>query len=156
MDIVIILTDTIWQKPLTIILIHYPSVHESMAVAILMKTATNALIYKKLLKLSQRSLIQIRQQKNAQMDIINLLLNDVQKIDDVTFGLIFCIIVPIQTLITGYLLWTYLGFASIAGMILLFLLIPVQAMVNKFANNYRFVLYCFFSYLWFFKNFYKQ
>jgi ATP-binding cassette, subfamily C (CFTR/MRP), member 4 len=115
-----------------IILIDYPSVQESMAVSIQMKTVTCALIYQKSLRLSQSALGQTQVGQ-----IINLLSNDVKRIDAAAFYLVFLIIVPIQTLITVYILWIYLGFASLAGMAILVLLIPVQAKISQYAANFR-------------------
>ena len=116
---------------------HHPTMQHVMRLGMRLRTASCALMYQKALKLSSASVGQ-----TAVGQIVNIMSNDVNRFDEFTIFGSYLIVAPIQTAIIVYIVWTYLGVACFAGIALLVLFIPFQALMGKlFAKvRYAFIL----------------
>jgi ATP-binding cassette subfamily C (CFTR/MRP) protein 4 len=63
--------------------------------------------------------------------IINLLSNDVQKLDMLFDRLTYILIGPLHLIVVGFFAWQSMGASSMAGLALLLLGIPIQGAVNQ-------------------------
>ncbi|XP_048586332.1 ATP-binding cassette sub-family C member 4 isoform X2 [Nematostella vectensis] len=90
------------------------------------------LIYSKILKLSPSSFSKI-----PNLNIANLVSSDVAKVDTAFFYLHYLILGPIEAIIVTVLLWQEIGVSCLAGMGLLFLLVPMQIGMSNFIMNLR-------------------
>ncbi|XP_062036339.1 multidrug resistance-associated protein 1-like [Lepus europaeus] len=88
------------------------------------KTAVIGLIYKKALLLSN-----VSRKQNSTGEIINLMSADAQQLMDLTANLNLLWSAPFQILMAISLLWQELGPAVLAGMAVLVLVIPINALV---------------------------
>uniref|UniRef100_A0A8C1QRG0 Multidrug resistance-associated protein 4 n=1 Tax=Cyprinus carpio TaxID=7962 RepID=A0A8C1QRG0_CYPCA len=69
--------------------------------------------------------------------IVNLLSNDVNKFDEVTIFLHFLWVAPLQAAAVIGLLWQEIGASCLAGMAVLFFLMPLQTIFGKLFSKYR-------------------
>ncbi|VTJ83520.1 Hypothetical predicted protein [Marmota monax] len=88
------------------------------------KTAVTGLIYKKALHLSN-----VSHKKFSTGEIINLMSSDAQQLMDLTANLSVLWSAPFQILMAVFLLWQELGPAVLAGVAVLFLVLPINAFV---------------------------
>nr|XP_040143134.1 multidrug resistance-associated protein 1-like [Ictidomys tridecemlineatus] len=88
------------------------------------KTAVTGLIYKKALHLSN-----VSHKKFSTGEIINLMSADAQQLMDLTANLSVLWSAPFQILMAVFLLWQELGPAVLAGVAVLFLVLPINAFV---------------------------
>lgn len=77
-----------------------------------------SLIYRKALKLSQTAL--------RETVVINLLSNDVNRFDLVSFLVHSMWSAPIMTVIIGYFLWLQARWAGMIGIAVVFFIVPIQ------------------------------
>ncbi|XP_018322246.1 multidrug resistance-associated protein 4 [Agrilus planipennis] len=97
------------------------------------RIACCSLVYRKLLKLSKKSL-----NDTAAGQVVNLLSNDVNRFDLVVIFLHFVWIMPLQAVILSYLIWMEVGPSALAGVLAMILLtIPVQGYLGKLASTLR-------------------
>ncbi|XP_046853156.1 ATP-binding cassette sub-family C member 4-like isoform X2 [Xenia sp. Carnegie-2017] len=92
-----------------------------------LRVAAAALIYRKALRMSHSSLGETTTGK-----IVNLITNDVQKLDQVAFFLLYLFVAPFLIGAISYLCWMEMGISFLPGLILLLLLIPFQAWIGRF------------------------
>ncbi|KAF5294187.1 hypothetical protein FQR65_LT10898 [Abscondita terminalis] len=90
------------------------------------RVACCSLIYRKSLKLSQKSLAQ-----TTIGQIVNLLSNDVSKFDQHFIVCHYAIVTPIHAILGTYLLYTIIGAAAFAGIGFLILFVPLQLFLGK-------------------------
>lgn len=96
------------------------------------KTAISIMIYKKVVKLSKSSF-----EKTSIGQILNMLTNDLNRIDDCGYVAWYLVVAPVQAVIVMFLLWGYLGWAAVAGLATLFLFIPFQAAMGRLFSRFR-------------------
>ncbi|KAG8518496.1 Multidrug resistance-associated protein 1, partial [Galemys pyrenaicus] len=89
-----------------------------------LKTAVTGLVYKKALLLSN-----VSRKKFSTGEIINLMSADAQQLMDLTANLNLLWSAPFQILMAILLLWQELGLAVLAGVAVLLLVIPINALV---------------------------
>lgn len=83
-------------------------------------------LYFQILKLSRKSL-----ELTAEGQLVNLLSNDCQRFDMVTFYLPYLCLMPFQILIVGYLVWLHVGISCLAGIVsMIVLTVPLQGGLN--------------------------
>ncbi|RZB39027.1 multidrug resistance-associated protein [Asbolus verrucosus] len=88
------------QSFLTVIFIHHIEFGQT-AIGMRIRIAVSSLIYRKMLKLSNKSL-----GETAAGQVVNLLSNDVNRFDIVTIALHYFWITPFLVLLVTYLIWT--------------------------------------------------
>lgn len=69
--------------------------------------------------------------------VVNLLSNDVNRFDWVTVFLNSMWTAPLLTLIVGALLWIEIGVAGMIGIIIVFIVVPIQSYTGKLSSKYR-------------------
>ncbi|XP_056645129.1 ATP-binding cassette subfamily C member 4-like [Diorhabda sublineata] len=99
------------------------------------RIAVCSLVYRKLLKLSHKSL-----GKTAAGQLVNLLSNDVKRFDLVSPYLHFIWISPINAIVALYVMYHYVGFiAALAGMTFITIeSIPLQIIISNWQGKLRF------------------
>lgn len=100
----------------------HPSMMGLMHIAMKLRVSCSALIYRKTLRLSRKSLAQ-----TTVGQLVNLLSNDVSKFDQ---GFLLCHFVwvgPIQTAVGTYMLYRTIGVSAFFGMAFLLSFIPLQS-----------------------------
>ncbi|XP_031639826.1 multidrug resistance-associated protein 4-like, partial [Contarinia nasturtii] len=113
-----------------IALLHY--LYRGMCCSMKLRVALSSIIYRKTLRLSQRSLSNI-----APAKLVNLLSNDVQRCN--TVSLLHPLwISPLVSIIAAYILWTEIQWASLIGMAIIFLFVPIQSYAGKLLTKVRF------------------
>lgn len=90
------------------------------------RTACCTLMYRKALRLSRASVGETHVGQ-----LINLMSNDVARIDEFSVNSIFLFIAPLQSVLIIAIVWQYLGVACLAGVACLVLYIPVQAVMGR-------------------------
>lgn len=80
------------------------------------------LIYKKSLRLSQTALLD-----TAPGKMVNLLSNDVSRFDIVSVVINSIWSAPLSTFVAGILLWREAKWAGILGMVIVFIVVPLQS-----------------------------
>jgi ATP-binding cassette, subfamily C (CFTR/MRP), member 4 len=85
------------------------------------RVAVCSLIYRKALKLSRTAL-----GDTAPGKVVNLLSNDVSRFDMVSIFLHSMWSAPLLTIIVAYLLWREAGIPGLVGMIVIFVVTPLQ------------------------------
>ncbi|KAG1677893.1 Multidrug resistance-associated protein 4 [Nymphon striatum] len=104
----------------------HPNFYISMKVALKIKVALGALIYRKVLKLSHESL-----NKTSVGQIINILSNDLQKFDLAIMYIHYVWIAPLQLLIVGWILWIKVGKIGIIGLSVFVVYVPLQSYIGR-------------------------
>ncbi|XP_018564796.1 multidrug resistance-associated protein 4-like [Anoplophora glabripennis] len=97
------------------------------------KVACSSLLYRKILKLSLTSLSQ-----TASGEIVNLLSNDMQRIDTaaVFFHYIYC--APLQVILVGYVMYQMVGISCFPGMLFIVIeALPIQGYLSKVQGKLR-------------------
>lgn len=89
-----------------------------------MKNLSRKLFFSKIqaLRLSQTAL-----GETAPGKVVNLLSNDVNRFDWVTMFLNSMWTAPLLTLIVGILLWIEIGVAGMIGIVIVFIVVPIQS-----------------------------
>jgi ATP-binding cassette, subfamily C (CFTR/MRP), member 4 len=99
------------------------------------RVAVCSLIYRKALRLSRTAL-----GDTAPGKVVNLLSNDVSRFDMVSIFLHSMWSAPVLTLIVAYLLWREAGIPGLVGMIVIFIVTPLQCKTlstskSRFSND---------------------
>lgn len=69
--------------------------------------------------------------------VVNLLSNDVNRFDWVSMFINSMWTAPLLTLIVGALLWTEVGWAGIIGIVIVFIVVPIQSYTGKLSSKFR-------------------
>lgn len=101
-------------------------------IALNCRTSMTVLVYKKILRLSKSSF-----EKTSVGQILNILANDLNRFDELGHVMIYIVIAPLQSIIVMYIMWQYLGIASMGGLVILFLFIPFQGLMGRLFNLFR-------------------
>ena len=96
------------------------------------RAALTVLIYKKILKLSKNSF-----EKTSVGQILNIMANDLNRIDEINYQAPYYIAAPLQTIVVIYVMWSYLGIACLGGLSILFLFLPFQGFMGRWFNKFR-------------------
>ncbi|ESO91182.1 hypothetical protein LOTGIDRAFT_153611 [Lottia gigantea] len=106
--------------------------HMAMTLGMRVKAALMAVIYQKALKLNNEA-----QSKFTVGEIVNLMAVDCQRIQDAACYTFYVWSIPFQVAIAVYLLWSTMGPSSLAGLVVLILLVPVNAIVATKQFKYQ-------------------
>ena len=98
----------------------------------MMRVSCSGLIYKKALTLSNAAMMQ-----TTTGQIVNLLSNDVQRLDFLAFFMHFLVLGPLMSVVVLAILWTELGPISLAGFAFMMLLVPLQYLLAKYFAKLR-------------------
>ncbi|XP_055636392.1 ATP-binding cassette sub-family C member 4-like [Toxorhynchites rutilus septentrionalis] len=96
------------------------------------RIAVCSTIYRKALRLSRTAL-----GDTAPGKVVNLLSNDVNRFDIVSVFLHSMWSAPLLTFIVGVLLYLEIGVAGLIGMIVIFIVTPIQAYTGKLTSRFR-------------------
>lgn len=117
---------------LSFLFVHHSDLRQRM-VGARMRIACCSLIYRKTLRLSKKSA-----GRTAAGYLVNLLSNDVSRLD---YGFIYAHyvwILPIQSCLVAYLIWRQVGWAALVGVVgLLLKTIPVQTGLSRWSSILR-------------------
>ncbi|XP_022909501.2 probable multidrug resistance-associated protein lethal(2)03659 [Onthophagus taurus] len=117
---------------LAVLLQHHTNFGQQ-SVGMRVRIAVSTLVYRKMLKLSKKSL-----GDTAAGKVVNLLANDVQRFDFVAIALHFFWISPFQVAIVTYFIQDQVGIACLAGIIsMLIFTIPLQVVMGKLTTKWR-------------------
>lgn len=106
--------------------VHHPYFLAVFSSGMRMRISCCALLYRKLLKLNLTSM-----GNTATGQVVNLMSNDVFRFD-LAIGLIpFLFFGPLEVLVVSILLWFYIGWSGICGMVVLLLVIPLMGGLAK-------------------------
>ncbi|XP_031637635.1 multidrug resistance-associated protein 4-like, partial [Contarinia nasturtii] len=94
------------------------------------RVAISSLLYRKTLRLAQKALTNTSPGKLA-----NLLSNDLQRFNRLLIHPLW--VAPVATIIATYILWTEIRWAAIFGIIVIFLLVPIQSYSGKLLAKFR-------------------
>ncbi|CAD7092877.1 unnamed protein product [Hermetia illucens] len=97
-----------------------------------LRIATMGMIYRKSLRLNKTALGDTTTGK-----IVNLITNDVGKMDFALIGFNALWVGPLETILIVYLIYREIGVSSIAGVIFLLLFIPIQGILGKKIAMFR-------------------
>ncbi|KAL1501387.1 hypothetical protein ABEB36_006715 [Hypothenemus hampei] len=96
------------------------------------RTAACALIYRKSLRLSKTAL-----GETASGKIVNLLSSDVSRFNVVSVLVHYMWVSPLVTVIVTYFIWSEVGWASMIGILAVFVVVPIQGYMGKLSAIYR-------------------
>lgn len=96
------------------------------------KIAICSVLYRKSLRLSRNALGDASPGK-----VVNLMSNDVNRFDIVAFLICYMWASPIVTIIVLTLLWYEVGWAGPIGMVVIFVVTPIQSFFGKLTSRYR-------------------
>ena len=96
------------------------------------KIAITVMIYQKIVKISKSEY-----EETDIGQILNILTNDLKRIENVGFQLSYLIIGPIMSMIVVYISYQYLRIACIGGLVILILFIPFQGFMGRLFNIFR-------------------
>nr|XP_039260100.1 multidrug resistance-associated protein 4-like isoform X1 [Styela clava] len=112
--------------------IHHQNFYITQRIGWLMRASTCALMYKKTLRLSQKSL-----NNTSTGKIVNLGATDVLRFDVLPSFLHYLWIAPLQCLIVGSIIWQELGIAVLSGMGFLILIMLLQIFSGRAFGKIR-------------------
>ncbi|RWS05738.1 multidrug resistance-associated protein 4-like protein, partial [Dinothrombium tinctorium] len=101
-------------------------------VALRVKSALSALVFQKILKLSKSA----TGQTNIGL-VLNLISNDLNKIDDVAWTLFFIIVAPFELVAVHVILWQYMGISCLAALAIIIVYSFTQWFLAKLLNKFR-------------------
>ncbi|CAO1401294.1 unnamed protein product [Diamesa serratosioi] len=104
----------------------------SFANGMKVRVAVCSLIYRKSLRLSSTAL-----GDTAPGKIVNLLSNDVSRFDVVSVFIHSLWLAPLLSIIIGYILWVEVGYAGLVGIIIVFIVTPIQSYTGKLSSKFR-------------------
>lgn len=96
------------------------------------RAAATGLLYKKVLRMSQSKLAKI-----TSGHVINLVSNDIQRLDLATQNLFASLRSPFDLVILGILLWVLIGWQAVAGLAFALILIPYEAEMTGWVAKLR-------------------
>ncbi|XP_075056002.1 ATP-binding cassette sub-family C member 4 isoform X1 [Mixophyes fleayi] len=117
---------------LLLAVLHHIYFYHVLRAGMKLRVAMCHMIYKKALRLSNTAM-----GKTTTGQIVNLLSNDVNKFDQVTIFLHFIWAGPLQAIAVTVLLWIEIGPSCLAGIAVLFILMPLQTCLGKFFTSLR-------------------
>ncbi|XP_034488877.1 multidrug resistance-associated protein 4-like [Drosophila innubila] len=97
-----------------------------------MRIACSSLIYRKTLRLSMKAAGQA-----PAGYLINLLSNDVNRLDNGFVFMHWIWILPIQAVLTAYIIWLHIGVPALIGVVGLLLTVPLQSALSKLTSVFR-------------------
>jgi ABC-type multidrug transport system fused ATPase/permease subunit len=68
-------------------------------------------------------------------EMTNLITTDTYRIENFTWYIVSLIAIPLQIILATYMLWSYLGVASLAGITSMVLFIPLNAYLTKLSRK---------------------
>nr|CAD7434431.1 unnamed protein product [Timema monikensis] len=105
----------------------------NQVVGMKIRVACCSLVYRKTLRLSRTALGQTETGK-----MVNLLSNDVNRFEQLTYFLHYLWVLPIQTIIVIAIIWQWVGVSAAIGVGTIFMqTIPVQLFISKFTSKLR-------------------
>ncbi|XP_017768863.1 PREDICTED: probable multidrug resistance-associated protein lethal(2)03659 [Nicrophorus vespilloides] len=96
------------------------------------RAACCAFIYRKALKLSGEALGEMASGK-----LVNLMSNDVNRFDYVSYFISYMIVSPFTLLVVSYFLWAQTGYWTLAGLIPIFTVFPIYSVMGCVSSRYR-------------------
>ncbi|RLU27650.1 hypothetical protein DMN91_001454 [Ooceraea biroi] len=105
---------------------HY-TIHYTMHIGLKIRIACNALIYQKILKLSNSVL----SNETSTGQMINFLSSDITRLESSLWDLHYIWIAPIQIVLITYIIFSEIGWSAVIGMSMFLLFIPFQALLAK-------------------------
>uniref|UniRef100_A0A3Q3G2R2 Multidrug resistance-associated protein 4 n=1 Tax=Labrus bergylta TaxID=56723 RepID=A0A3Q3G2R2_9LABR len=117
---------------IAITVLHHLYFYHVQRAGMKIRVAMCHMIYRKALCLNSKALA-----KTTTGQIVNLLSNDVNKFDEITLYLHFLWIGPLQAATVTLLLFYIIGPSGLAGMAVLFILMPVQAIFGRLFSTLR-------------------
>uniref|UniRef100_A0A915JSI6 ABC transmembrane type-1 domain-containing protein n=1 Tax=Romanomermis culicivorax TaxID=13658 RepID=A0A915JSI6_ROMCU len=115
-----------------VVMVRHRPFHELVRVAMRLRIACSALIYKKSLKLNNAALREIEVGK-----IVNLLSNDVNRFDQAVLFLPFIWVAPLSLVLYLIFTWYEMGLSYVAGFLALLILNPCQMYMSRKAGALR-------------------
>ncbi|CAD5115099.1 DgyrCDS4110 [Dimorphilus gyrociliatus] len=106
--------------------------HIGMTLGMRIKSAFIAAVYKKALTMSNEA-----RKTSTVGEIVNLMSVDAQRMQDVTGYLWMIWSCPVQIALAMYMLWNIVGYATLAGLGVMILLIPVNAVLASFQRKFQ-------------------
>ncbi|XP_057563172.1 ATP-binding cassette sub-family C member 4-like [Hippopotamus amphibius kiboko] len=113
-------------------ILHHLYFYHIQRVGMRLRVAVCHMIYCKALHLSSLAM-----GKTTTGQIVNLLSNDVNKLDQVTMFLCFLWVGPLQAIAVTALLWMETGISCLAGMVVLIILLLLQSCIGKLFSSLR-------------------
>ncbi|KAJ8684021.1 hypothetical protein QAD02_019813, partial [Eretmocerus hayati] len=117
-------------------IVSYHVFHGLTHMGMKLRVACSSLIYKKILRISKVA----TEDKMCSGQIMNLLTNDVNRLDYSVFMIHYIWIAPLQTIVVSYLLYQEMGLAPLIGIIALIMFIPIHGcygrLVSKFTREF--------------------
>ena len=114
-------------------LVHHPYTQNATRYGMRLRIACCGLIYRKSLKLNTSTL-----DSKVSGRILNLLSNDAARLDLVVYYLPYFVIVPIQVAAIVYFLIKMVDMTFLAGLIIFLIYMPLQAIMAKIYNYFRY------------------
>ncbi|XP_043065365.1 probable multidrug resistance-associated protein lethal(2)03659 [Drosophila ficusphila] len=114
------------------VLLTHPYMMGMMHLAMKMRVAVSAAIYRKALRLSRTSL-----GDTTIGQVVNLLSNDLNRFDRCLIHFHFLWLGPLELLIAAYFLYQQIGFASLYGISILILYLPLQTYMSRITSKLR-------------------
>lgn len=96
------------------------------------RSSLNILIYQKILRLSKSSL-----EKTSSGQVLNILANDLQFFEHVSYDGVYLIVAPVQSIVCICIMWQYLGVSCMGGIVILLLFVPFQGAMERFFEKFR-------------------
>ncbi|XP_050058893.1 ATP-binding cassette sub-family C member 4-like isoform X5 [Aphis gossypii] len=124
-------TGIVFALLMVMILSHF-GVEKNLECGMKMRVSSCSLIYRKALRLSQKSLEEITTGK-----VINLISNDVSRFDQGMTILHYIWIGPLTTVVVTYFLWQEIGVSSIIGVSAFLFFIPLQYWLGQKLSQTR-------------------
>ncbi|XP_044316419.1 probable multidrug resistance-associated protein lethal(2)03659 [Drosophila rhopaloa] len=97
-----------------------------------MRVALTSMIYRKALRLSKRAL-----GDTMSGHVVNLISNDIARLDNCAFYGHYLWLAPLQTLLITFLMYREIGIAAVFGVAFMLLLVPLQLYLGKITSVVR-------------------
>ncbi|XP_017043983.2 probable multidrug resistance-associated protein lethal(2)03659 [Drosophila ficusphila] len=114
------------------VLMFHPFMMGMMHLAMKMRVAVSTAIYRKALRLSRTAL-----GDTTTGQVVNLLSNDLGRFDRALIHFHFLWLGPLELLIASYFLYQQIGIASLYGIAILLLYLPVQTVLSRLTSKLR-------------------
>ncbi|RWS20356.1 multidrug resistance-associated protein 4-like protein, partial [Leptotrombidium deliense] len=95
------------------------------------RTALSVLLFEKILKIKRTAT------ETSVGQILNVMSNDINCFDDVCWIFSFLVIAPIELIIVYLILWTYIGYSCLMGLLIVFCILLFQIGTIRFLAKYR-------------------
>ncbi|KAI2474052.1 Multi drug resistance-associated protein (MRP) [Diabrotica virgifera virgifera] len=116
-----------------VIFIYHHCYFGLMCVAMRVKISTSSLVYRKIMRLSQKAMTE-----TGAGQIINLLSNDVNRFDYGLLPLHSLWVMPFQVIFLTFIIWQQVGLSSLVGIIAMGIIsLLVQGYMGKLSGDYR-------------------